>query len=390
MRIKFALLVLVLTSLACTANVSTISPTPIQPVTQIPDVYVEITEPSAVHLLDNQPVMVPESISHLDMLDLQNGWMITDHNILRTQDGGTTWHNVTPPNASALGFGTGFSFLDSNRGWILVSDQNDPLNHGALYHTVDGGLNWISSSVPFGSGNLKFLDDNNGWLMLIAGAGAGEMPVKFFQTNDGGVNWSQVFTDVPTDPNPNNTLPVSGIKSGFTPVSMHEAWVSGQETAPNIFYLYHSIDGGRTWSKVDYQMPFTGEATYLTQPPVFFDSQNGILPMTAGRDGQATLFLKTTDGGRTWSVSVPVTGAGQYSVVSPNDLFVWFAGELSTSHDSGQTWTTTTPNLSWDFSTFQFQFLDTQTGWTVTSASDGHTSLYKTIDGGQTWTVLVQ
>jgi photosystem II stability/assembly factor-like uncharacterized protein len=353
----------------------------------MPEVKVEVTP---IQSLDKQPVVVPESISHLDMLDLQNGWMITDHNVLRTQDGGTTWHNVTPPNASALGFGTGFSFLDSNRGWILVPDQNDPLNHGSLYRTVDGGLNWLSFNVPLGSGNLKFLDDNNGWLMLIAGAGAGSMPVKFFQTHDGGLNWTQVFTDVPTDPNPNNTLPASGIKSGFTPVSMQEAWVSGQEYAPNIFYLFHTLDGGQTWSKVDYQMPFTGEATYLTQPPIFFDSQNGILPMTAGRDGQATLFLKTMDGGATWTASMPVTGAGQYFVVSLHDLFVWFAGELSVSHDGGQTWTNITPNLGWDFSTFQFQFVDLQTGWAVTSASDGHTSLYKTIDGGQTWNALVQ
>jgi len=390
MRVKLTLLILVLSSLACAANVSTVFPTPIQPATEIPDVRVEITNPPAVHSLDNQPMVIPESISHIDMLDLQNGWMITDRNILRTVDGGVTWHNVTPPNASALGYGTGCSFLDANRGWIIVSDQSDPLNHGVLYLTIDGGLNWLSYGVPFGSGNLKFLDDNNGWLMLITGAGAGSMPVKFFQTHDGGMNWTQVFTDVPTDLNFNNTLPASGIKSGFAPISMQEAWVSGQETAPNIFYLFHTQDGGQTWSKVDYQMPFTGEATYLTQPPVFFDSQNGILPMTAGRDGQATLFLKTIDDGNTWAVSVPVTGAGQYSVVSQNDLFVWFAGELSVSHDGGQTWTSMTPNLSWDFSTFQFQFVDTQTGWAVTSASNGHTSLYKTIDGGQTWNVLVQ
>ena len=204
------------------------------------------------------------------MLDLQNGWMITDHNVLRTMDGGTTWHTITPPNASTLGFGTGFSFLDSNRGWILVPDQNDLLKDGSLYHPLGGGLSWLSYSVPFGSGNIKFLDDKNGWLMLIAGAGAGEMPIKLFQMND----------------------------------------------------------GGRTWSTVDYQMPFPGEATYLTQPPVFFDPQNGILPMTAGHDGQATLFLKTIDGGVTWNASMPVTGAGQYAVVSPNDLLVWFAGEL--------------------------------------------------------------
>jgi photosystem II stability/assembly factor-like uncharacterized protein len=386
MRIKLALSVFVFSLLACTANVTQLQ-TPLTPSPTISQtVVVDTIQLPPTPSLESQPVVRPEAISKIHMLDSQNGWLITEASILRTQDGGTTWHNVTPPGASTLGFGVGASFLDSNRGWILIGDANDPVNTGMLYRTNDGGMTWATNATPFGGGELHFLDDANGWMMLPAGAGTGNMAVKFFQTNDGGTNWTQVYTNVPTDANASDSLPYGGIKSGFTPITMQEAWVSGQTYATNVFYLYHTTDGGHTWSRVNYQLPFTGEAMYLTQPPVFFDSQTGILPMTAGSEGSATLFLKTQDGGATWTTGAPVAGSGQYSVVSPNDAFVWFGGELSVSHDGMQTWTSFAPNVDLSFNLIQFQFVDNQTGWAVTSDANGQTALYKSTDGGMMWT----
>jgi photosystem II stability/assembly factor-like uncharacterized protein len=297
---------------------------------------------------------------------------------------------VTPHGVSALGFGTGASFLDSNRGWILIADANDPVNKGVLYRTMDGGLTWVSNPTPFGGGDIRFLDDVNGWMMLHAGVAAGSEGVRFFQTNDGGVNWNLVYTNVPTDTGASDSLPSAGIKSGFTPVSMQEAWVSGQTYATNDFYLYRTMDGGHTWLKVNYQLPFTGEGMYLTQPPVFFDSQTGILPMTAQSQGSATMFLITRDNGATWTVGAPVAGMGQYSVASLNDVFIWFGGILSVSHDGGGSWINITPNVDLSSQLLQLQFIDTQLGWAITSDSNGHTSLYKTTDGGQTWIAQVQ
>jgi len=390
MRIKLAILILILTSLACTANVSTFNSPTSNPPTESPTVQVELTSAPGISLsLDSQPLVTPEAISSIHMLDANNGWIITDHAILRTRDGGTTWHNVTPSNVSALGFGIGFSFLDSNRGWIIVSDQSDPINQGVMYHTVDGGLSWTAVATPFGGALLKFFDDNNAWAMVYAGVATGNMNIKFFQTANGGTNWTEVFETDPNNADVEHAIPFAGIKSGFTPVNMQEAWVSGQTYATNDFYLYETLDGGHTWSKVNYQMPFTGEAMYLTQPPVFFDSQNGILPMTAGSEGVGTLFLKTQDGGATWTAGAPIPGAGMYSVPTYEDVFVWFGNELSVSHDGGATWSAITPNIQIEYGMLQIQFIDSQTGWLITSAANGHTGLYKTQDGGQTWNVQV-
>ncbi len=385
MRIKFVVLTLVLASLACTANVSILSPVPTASPEATSTVTPEFTPTAQVSApsLEGLPNVIPDSISSIHMLD-------TNKFILRTMDGGTSWHDVTPSGASALGFGIGTSFLDSNRGWVLIGDPNNPVDAGVLYHTVDGGIHWNSNAVPFGGGELHFLDDNNGWMMLPADVGAGNEAVKFFQTTDGGANWTLVFSNLPTDPNPNETLPHGGIKSGFTPISMQEAWVTGQTYADNVLYLYHSTDAGHTWSITNYQLPFTGQAMYLTQPPVFFDPKTGLLPTMAGSEGSATLFLKTQDGGATWTPGAPVAGSGHYSIASLNDVFVWFGGQLSVSHDSGQTWTNLTPTPDLSANLTQFQFVDVQTGWVVTSDANGHTSLYKTTDGGQTWSEQIQ
>ncbi len=392
MRIKILLLTLLAASLACTANVSVLQPSPTLSPTSAPVSTAESTTvpPVSAPPLEGLPNVIPTNISSIHMLDLQNGWMITNTYVLRTMDGGTTWHDVTQRGASTLGFGTGNSFLDSNRGWILIADPNDPVNAGTLYHTTDGGVHWDSNSVPFGGGEIHFLDDNKGWMMLPADVGAGNMAVKFFQTLDGGKNWTQVYSNLPTDANSNTTLPHGGIKSGFTPLSLQEAWTSGQSYASNDFYLYRTTDGGHTWSKANDPVPNTGEAMYQIQPPIFFDQQTGILPMTIGSEGMTTLFLITHDDGATWKIGAPVPGSGRYSVASLNDVFVWFGNDLSVSHDGGQSWKTITPNVNLSDILSQFQFVDAQTGWAITSDANGKSSLYKTTDGGQTWVAQIQ
>ena len=393
MRTKFIGLILILSSLACTANAAVLQPTLTPSVTIAVASTAESTStppPVSAPPLEGMPNVIPTNISSIHMLDFQNGWMITNAYILRTMDGSTTWHDVTPRGASTLGFGTGTSFLDSNRGWVLIGDPNDPVNAGTLYHTTDGGIHWDSNPVPFGGGEIHFLDESNGWMMLPADVGAGNMAVKFFQTTDGGKNWTQVFSNLPTDANSNTTLPHGGIKSGFTPISMQEAWASGQSYADNDFYLYHSTDSGHTWAMAKDPVPNTGEAMYQIQPPIFFDSKTAILPMTIGSEGSSTLFLKTQDDGNSWTIGAAVPGSGRYSVASLNDVFVWFGNTLSVSNDGGQSWTNITPNVNLSDTLTQFQFVDAQNGWAITTDANGQTSLYKSTDGGQTWNIQIK
>ena len=390
MRFKIALLVLALASFACSANVTTFNTLPSPTPEIISPIVSDTPQPAIDSSPDSQPVVVPDAISSLHMLDVQNGWMITDATVLQTQDGGSTWHDVTPPGMHALGSGTGASFLDSDRGWILIADPSDPANKGILYHTTDGGIRWNSNTVPFQSTDLYFLDDSNGWSMVNAGHdSAGNMAVRFYQTYDGGVNWTQVYSNLPTDPGAGDSLPYHGIKSGFTSISIQEAWVSGRTFDMNDFYLYHTMDGGHTWSRVEHPLPFTDER-YITYPPIFFDAVSGILPFQAGSEGASLLLSFTEDGGKTWTTGEPISGSGRYAIVSPENVFAW-PDQFLVSKDAGKSWTSIHPNVDLSTGLVQLQFVDAQTGWVVTrDNATVHTALYKTIDGGQTWIAQVE
>jgi len=404
MRFKIVLLILVLASLACSANVTTVNTPPSPAPETVAPIVADTPQPAVGSSLDSQPVIVPEAISDLHMLDTQNGWMITDASILRTQDGGSTWHSVTPPGAHAFGSATGASFLDSNRGWILISDASDPGNKGVLYHTTDGGIHWNSNTVPFGSGEIRFLDDLNAWMMLSGEVLTVKEPaeffstpfqgVRFFQSSDGGVSWTQVYTNLPADSGTGDSLPYRGRKTGFTPINMQEAWVSGLTLDVNDFYLYHTLDGGHSWSRTEQPLPFTDER-YQIYPPVFLDAQFGILPFYAGSEGGMLLFSFTEDGGKTWATRA-VSATSSYSVDSPDIVFASFETEPwgLVSEDARQSWTMIHTDVDFDAgdtSLLQFQFVDAQTGWAVVrDDTNGHTSLYKTIDGGQTWAAQVE
>ena len=108
------------------------------------------------------------------MFDEDNGWGVGEKAILRTEDGGLHWHDVSPTNVDAFGYAATTEFVDSLRGWVLIPNPEDMLS-GILYRSADGGASWNQAPVPFGGGALRFVDGRNGWMMASLGAGAGSM-----------------------------------------------------------------------------------------------------------------------------------------------------------------------------------------------------------------------
>ncbi|MGA2112827.1 MAG: hypothetical protein ABSG98_11880 [Anaerolineales bacterium] len=338
----------------------------------------------------SRPAAVSPQIDSFHMLDPNNGWAISDTEVLRTSDGGTTWYNVTPPGVSRLGFSTASFYLAANIAWVVVP-RADSTSGGKLCRTTDGGATWASVSVPFGRGSIQFLDTSNGWdLVELSGAMSHEA-VAVFTTGDGGNTWSRVFIDDPTVTGSSDTLPLAGDKNGIAALDANHAWVPGAQPSPNFVYLYMSQDGGHTWTHQNVAIP-NGYAEGMTSvsPPTFFGSTAGVLPVQLMANNSGVVFYNSRDAGQTWTASQPVAQRGDASVASMADFFVWDGGpDLNVSHDSGSTWTEVTPNINVHDTLASFQFVDANTGWALTEDANSHHSLYKTTDGGATWTALI-
>jgi photosystem II stability/assembly factor-like uncharacterized protein len=336
--------------------------------------------------LASLPVAASPSIRSLFMLGLYDGWALTDTDVLRTQDGGDSWYKATP--ASLNGAPVAPCFWTPATAWLAAMGA-DPTT-GTLYHTEDGGGTWTSTTVPFGGGSIIFDDNNDGWELIGLSAGMSHEAVAIYRTSDGGATWSRVFTDDPSIPGSSDSLPLVGDKNGITAINNRHAWVTGAQPSPDFIYVYATLDGGKTWTHQDLSIPaaYKGAMTSPSQP-VFLSGIDAVLPVLLFANTNGSVFYVSHDGGRSWSATTPVPQGGFLAVASPTDFYVWDgSAPLFASHDAGVTWSTITPNINIKDSMASMQFVG-YTGWALTADANGHRTLYRTDDGGVTWTVLI-
>ena len=328
------------------------------------------------------PVVVPSpNITSLFMIDSSNGWAIGNSYVLRTNNGGATWYNVTAPGAASV---RSAFFLNASKGWFLSPDS--------IYRTTDGGLTWNRFSVPFNGGRIQFLNDTSGFVLSGEPTGMQKHPVSLYQTTDGGATWTLKYAVDPYQGN--NTLPFSGSKSGMTFRDASTGWVSGNIPTPGFAYFYKTTNGGVSWAPQPLPIPAGYESADINAgSPRFFGANDAIMPvwMSTGV-GVRNLFLYVThDGGNTWIVSsAAAPNSFGSDVVSVRDGFsVNETGLLHVTNNSGASWRQITPNVSLgDGYIPQIDFVSTTTGWALRRDVNGNATLYRTNDGGATWTLL--
>jgi photosystem II stability/assembly factor-like uncharacterized protein len=301
---------------------------------------------------DVSSVRVPE----IQFVDEDHGWVVSPEDLLRTRDGGHQWSplkQLTPPLRQ-------IQFLDQNLGWGIRGGRlaegvppDEPPN--AIVRTTDGGATWqivgtpsdVIDSICFvadgtgwaasgptvfhttnageswkktsleirdvqgvegggWTGILRCSSETDAWVQLTDGGAAGHIAYAVFHTSDG-ANWAPVLQEAGTsplgrdanvyaseDPYPGPfDIPTPGAASflNFCPPC-------GETSA-----LTRTLDGGATWERFDLPQDVHGGPIGLS----FIDRDNGwaaisgTLPSAQGETSNV-FFLKTSDGGETWSM----------------------------------------------------------------------------------------
>lgn len=218
----------------------------------------------------------------LDFIDPLRGWVVNgDGEVWYTDDGGESWQ---------LRCDTGIynrcvAFISPTRGFIGTLYQ---LNGEPLLETKDGGLNWVEAPLPDppprGICGLEALNDST-----VCGVGTYYGYPSFIRTNNGGDSWTK------KDMSPwagalvdtHWFSPDSGLAVGSTaPGSTRKARV------------LLTTDGGATWS-----VRYTGTRNKELCWKISFVSRHvGYVSIENLNNGVgAAYYLKTVDGGLTWS-----------------------------------------------------------------------------------------
>jgi photosystem II stability/assembly factor-like uncharacterized protein len=191
-----------------------------------------------------------------------------------------------------------------------------------LYRTDDGAATWheVHLQGRMQVTGASFLDGQEAWLPGVPDADV-QQPV--FHTLNGGMTWSKL-----------GSLPGPNLELHFH--DAHLGWaLNGMGAAGNIFYrAYQTTDGGQTWSRLEVTGPggadsgamagsihiMTGDSLAFMPPSmIWIASGFGIATPYAG-------LKLSQDGGRTWQDLNPVLpadlGNGHTPVITSPPQFV--------------------------------------------------------------------
>jgi photosystem II stability/assembly factor-like uncharacterized protein len=242
--------------------------------------------------------------------------------------------------------GTGWiDFLDPLHGWILlqfpVSARLPEENGGSILKTEDGGKTWRNVSNDVGmsmAGRFHFLTTKDGWL-------AGD--IDLYVTHNGGNTWQQVLLTPPSQVSVEcwYDLPIfKDSQNGFLPVT----YVS------NDLVLFMTHDGGKTWKPnwVLPKLPDTARAlpsTVVDSVLITFTSSDTERLLTLIKvlpDGK--IIKTTTDAlhikGNITPHSLYFSTRWQLSFINSKQGWVTTnSNQLLSTDDGGETWSVITP-----------------------------------------------
>ncbi|GCE20755.1 WD40/YVTN/BNR-like repeat-containing protein [Dictyobacter kobayashii] len=310
-----------------------------------------------------------------------------------TSDGGTSWQDVTPAQASGTILG---GYVFNGLQLLIASADPNSTAPATISRTTDGGYTWQNSAFPAqhllpDPRRMSFINDHEGWAEVPFQGATGNDLVAIFHTTDEGQSWQPISQTPlgPALPVP-RTFPFAHHKSGLTFVNNSTGWAT--VFTDGILQLYATHDGGATWQGKTLSLPVPDVGSSML-PPTFFNSNSGILPIDLqASTGSGKMFLLSHDNGATWQATTPVSAYGGPATFT-DMAHIWVADPQGTtlysSNDGAQHWKKINPTIPTSITSFtQLNFISPTTGWAIGQTGDGanpQTILLKTTNGGQTW-----
>jgi photosystem II stability/assembly factor-like uncharacterized protein len=315
------------------------------------------------------------------------------------------------------GWDGGQQFLDAETAWITLTLNQDasfsykPIRTSLVFHTTDSGKSWQKTVLQTNGKQVRylvFINATDGWLMTgsesathVVTGPEKEDQEDLFHTTDGGKTWVKILEARSAQASLFTDVYIEGMSFADTTTGVITG-VTISRTPTTVLFVTH--DGGTTWQQQNLPtIPGLRQTPKQIGKAQFFTPKEGLIGATFN-NGEDMIVYTTRDAGFTWQSS-PVLHRKSASLQPSSQSFGipqfidmqhgWLAGSdpvLYTTTDGGQHWTQVYPGKDHSLNSLGIlDFVSAQTAWSIRYLSDQKTHaqttvLYKTSDGGPTWT----
>jgi photosystem II stability/assembly factor-like uncharacterized protein len=331
--------------------------------------------------------------------------------VLETTDGGSNW------TISRFGDGkaaiTAIEFTSASDGWLATASLAT-YAPARIWATSDGGATWVEKAARDGA-TISDLAASGGECYAAGQLqGVSDWSGFILHTADGGVNWSQEYTEDTAKPeavgfNSSTAIAVGagalilrrnaangtwtefapGLRKNLTNVQFRSAtlgWAVGWKST-----ILRTTNGGRTWITTSVPRGISLEGIDMVTNKVGWavGCSGPHVPYADLSAGYGAVVLRTTDGGKHWAFKLNRTTkpglAGVDFTDAKHGVAVGTSGLVARTTNGGKTWWYRTVGSS---TLRDVAFTDASSGVAVggdTGTRSANGVIWSTTDGGVTW-----